>query len=286
MRSRTLIGASLFTAVTCASCASASPTTDEAPAGISTEALTPLIEVETGFDPATLTLRDSEEDLAYRAWQLLMKSCMEDLGFDFTVFERPDFASPRPDDSPTATGESGYRPPEGLDTTLPVSPNDTRADSDPSFRAALYGGEDENGCSDQSLRVLDVGLDENNFPAISGQILTSIREAEIEHLETGEFQGVVDRWSSCMSERGYTHSDREAAASQFVEAPELTDLEIRTRTDDLDCARDVNWWSEHDAAIAAAHATWAVDNQALVAESQELKREYLDLINSIIGEHS
>lgn len=207
----------------------------------------------------------------YTAWQTAIAACMHTRGFDdyepVTYPPNADFQDRvNPLDRRYAT-VMGYH-------ELPAEPDDPNTYTDDTYVAA---GECANAAYPDTFGRL------GDYIAVNDQLRSSLSAASDGFPDSDVGRAVTTRWAACMAERDHQYRSRIDAITAFAERPTISDDEVATRLDDLDCDVAVGYTqAQHDWEQAQID-TWRRDHRDTIGnalEQKDLVEQQLDEIEA------
>jgi len=221
-------------------------------------------------------LSDEQREFVYETWQLGMQSCMAAQGYDFIPASYDDAKAS--DSVAMATDSAGvtlygYGLPPGSDV-LVRTPNDERAESEPAYRAALIGNEDDNsdGCRDVAYAH---AFDESGlFSKLDHQVGQAGVDISVGVETTTEFQNLESSWSACMNAAGFQFRSPREPLSEYAGGG-IDAGEVATRVADLNCQAAVEYEATIGELENAAELSWMEANQELLVQLSAAREQYL-----------
>lgn len=208
----------------------------------------------------------SEDDnrRLYDLWQAQVEGCMNSRGFQYTRIAYPKYADGLDRVSPL---DQGYALTLGYHYPIPEL-IDTNPFADEAFSVALEGTDSNPGCGGVSYD--DVYGEFGDFILQVDAALTNFDSFIAGFRTTAEGERLVGLWSDCMATHGYRFVSSDEPRLQYAELPKISDAEIRTRTADLECDRDVGLTDGRSSYEHGRVLEWLRANEATVIE---LRRE-------------
>ncbi|MDA2804019.1 hypothetical protein [Nocardiopsis suaedae] len=234
------------------------------------------------FDEYRLSVVDHQE-VAY-ARDLLMRSCMRDLGREWEVLEPP-VRDPAPTDrrrygliEPQVAARYGYHmPPPAPETRERLRVHEEREELSPGDERAAFGGGGEDGGGGCQERAED-RLREDVPPPAESRVFDYESEAFEASMEDPAVERVFGAWSACMRDGGFDYSDPMEVLGDpaWARSERPTDHEIAVAEADVRCKRStrlVEVWSgvESRIQLEAVHAEPDVFEGFAQAKSAELE---------------
>lgn len=219
-------------------------------------------------------LTAEQQKFVYDSWQSAMRACMAERGFEFEITDLSSIPErPGTPTEPADIRKYGYDVPPGA--AKPVrSSNDERVASDPAFRQAFIGREDDDtdGCRDVASAA--VYGRQHRFIALDNQIQQAMIEASQKETASDAQASLDRRWSACMSRAGYTFSSPTKALERFVGNANSAE-EVSTRFADLRCQAEVDYDYTVSVLENDAQTAWMEKNMQLLRDVEGARSKYL-----------
>lgn len=156
----------------------------------------------------------------------------------------------------------------------------------PEMELALDGGADPSDLGDEAPPPCNVGAEVSVLTPFQQKVnelwsgLAASMDAEVgAYSSTPEAVALTTAWTGCMSAHGYTYASQMEPRIAFEEQPEITELEVVTRTTDYECDVQVDLtasrsvWQRH--AYEQWRATHATDIHEFTTAVDELSAALL-----------
>ncbi|MEN9506367.1 MAG: hypothetical protein RI958_2293 [Actinomycetota bacterium] len=212
---------------------------------------------------------DYGDDLArinYSVRSALMTDCMALRGFEFDRGPSPESLDP--------VGHRTWHPLDreyaemyGYQAAPRVpSPMNDRANADPAFSEALFGSDGSPGCFELVARYVEETTGAESLADDVSRLRNDPLTRMSGWVTTDEYKRLVDEWSTCMAQRGYTFGSPDDALSTSGEGGDPSDAEVATRLADINCDTAVGLTAERSEFETQVAEQWADENAEAVSE--------------------
>lgn len=170
---------------------------------------------------------------SFALWQEGIAICMDASGFEYPVaLYTDDSLSDRvvnPLNQEIAETFGYHLPSMGSDLSEQTLPTDEK------FVSELSGDDSGGGCGDLAYDYAYGFPESLQFWDSLDAELARVEELVFIYETTPEYQALVNNWSSCMDESGYSYTTPLEANTEFSGAEDITSKEIQVRLADLEC---------------------------------------------------
>lgn len=170
---------------------------------------------------------------SFALWQEGIAICMDASGFEYPVaLYTDDSLSDRvvnPLNQEIAETFGYHLPSMGSDISEQTFPTDEK------FVSELSGDDSGGGCGDLAYDYAYGFPESLQFWDSLDAELARVEELVFIYETTPEYQALVNNWSSCMDDSGYSYTTPLEANTEFSGAEDITSKEIQVRLADLEC---------------------------------------------------